>query len=78
MISKDGRAGPPLPRPGEHFDQPVTEEDIVPQHEAGRASGNKIGADRERLGEALRLRLHRIGNGHAPLRAIAEQLLKQG
>ena len=61
----------------EHVGQVVAEEDVVAEDQADRLAADELGADEERLGDALGLRLHRVGEPQAELRAVAEQLLDQ-
>ena len=54
----------------------VTVEDIIAQNQCARFAGNKFLADDERLRQAIRRRLLRVGKRHTKLGAIAQQALK--
>ena len=60
LVGKDRGAGQFLARSFENIGQAVAEEDVVAKHQAGRTASDEVGADRECLGEALGLGLHRI------------------
>ena len=51
-------------------------EDVVAQHHRTGRAGQKLAANQKGLGQALRPGLHRIRQAHAPLRSIAQELLK--
>ena len=53
-------------------------EQVVPQHKSGGSTVQKIGADQERLSQAVRARLHGVGDAHPPAGAIPQQALEGG
>ncbi|MNT44703.1 hypothetical protein D3C72_1812430 [compost metagenome] len=53
-------------------------EDVVAQHQAARLAVDEVAADQVGLRQPVRARLHGVLDIHAPLRAIAQQLLEQG
>src|SRR3546814_10166837 len=57
--------------------QAVAVENIVAKDQATRAAGKELATDHECLRQAVRARLHRVFDAHAPLRTIAEQTLEQ-
>jgi hypothetical protein len=61
-------------RAGKQLGDAVTVEDVVAEDQRRRRSGDEIGADDIGLGEPLRPRLLRIGQGQAPARSVAEQV----
>jgi len=61
---------------GEVWPEVVTVEEVVSQNQRAGPACNEVLANEEGLGEAIRRGLHRVLNGEAPLRAIAEELLK--
>jgi hypothetical protein len=62
---------------GELFRQPVTEEDVVPQNKRARGAADEVASDDEGLRQAGGLGLYRIRQRHAPLAAVAEQVLER-
>ena len=56
----------------------VPEEDIVAQHHRHKVITDKVRTDNKRLCQSIRTRLHCIGQIHAKLMAVTEQLFKSG
>lgn len=76
MVGEDRGARGPRPDPGQQFGHRVAEEDVVAENQRGRRVADEIGAEDERLGEPVGAGLLDIGQGHAPLAAIAHQRLE--
>ena len=51
---------------------------VVAQHQSAGGITQKLFADDESLGQAIGARLHSVLQTHAPLAAVAQQLLKAG
>ena len=58
--------------------QAVAVEDVVAQHQRARLPVDELLADGEGLGQAVRARLHGVGEAHAVARAVPEQALEVG
>ena len=58
--------------------QAVAVEDVVAQHQRARLAGDKVLADGEGLGQAVRRGLLGVGQVHAVARAVPEQALEVG
>ena len=58
--------------------QAVAVEDVVAEHEGARLAGDELLADGERLRQAVRAGLLRVGQVHAVARAVPEQALEVG
>jgi hypothetical protein len=56
----------------------VTVEQVVPEHQGALLAPDEVGADRERLRQALRRRLLRVGQVDPEGRPVAEQPLELG
>ena len=76
-MHKDGRALIASRRLAQMLRQAVPEEHIVAEHERGTLAVEKIGANEKGLSETAWLRLLRIAQLDAPLRAVAEQAAEQ-
>ncbi|KAG1320274.1 hypothetical protein G6F63_014342 [Rhizopus arrhizus] len=61
----------------EHLAQAGPVEDVVSQHQAARFASHEVAADQIGLRQAIGAGLHRVLDVHAPLRAVAQQLLEQ-
>ncbi len=70
--------GPPLARARglQLTNQPMSIEDVVPEHQAGGRPVEERLADQERLGQATGVRLLGIAQRDPPLRTVAEQRLE--
>lgn len=73
FVAEDDGAGREFGRRAKNRGEPMSEEDVVAEDQADRIIGDEHFADEERLREATRFRLDRIGDRYAPLRAVAEE-----
>ena len=76
VVGKDRRAVRLRGRTLHHDSEVGAIEDIVAQDERTALAREELLANQERLRKAFRLRLHRVRDRDAPLRAIAEQALE--
>ena len=76
VVSKDRRAVRLRSRALHHDSEVGAIEDVVAQDERTALAREELLTDQECLRESLRLRLHGVRNGDAPLRAVAEQALE--
>ena len=76
VVGKDRRAVRLRGRALHHDSEVGAIEDIVAQDERTALTREELLANQERLRKAFRLRLHRVRDRDAPLRAVAEQPLK--
>jgi len=56
--------------------QLVAIKNVISQYQHARVATDKVRADNERLSDAFRLGLHRVGKIQAPARPVAQQLLE--
>ena len=73
VVGKDRRAVRLRGRALHHDGEVGAVEDVVAEHERTALACEELLADQECLCESLRLRLHGVRDGNAPLRAVAEQ-----
>src|SRR5436190_1739669 len=73
VVAEYGRALGACVRAAKLLDEPGAVEDIVAQHQCRRTVADELPADDERLSEAVRLGLTRVGEAHSPLRTVAEE-----
>ena len=73
VVGKDRRAIRLCGRTLHHHSEVGAVEDVVAQDERTALAREELLPDQERLCESLRLRLHGVRDGDAPLRAVAEQ-----
>ena len=76
IVGKDRRTIRLRGRALHHDSEVGAVEDVIPQDERAALAREELLANQECLRESLRLRLHGIRDGDAPLRAIAEQPLE--
>ena len=76
VVGKDRRAVRLRGRALHHDSEVGAIEDIVAQDERTALTREELLANQERLRKAFRLRLHRVRDRDAPLRAVAEQALE--
>ena len=76
VVGKDRRAVRLRSRALHHHSKVGAVEDVVAQDERTALAREELLANQERLREPLRLGLHGVRDGDAPLRAIAEQALE--
>ena len=65
-----------LERRGQLLDQVMAVKNVVTQNHRTGLVGHKNAANDERLRQAVGRRLHRVLNAHAPLAAIAQQIIE--
>ena len=76
VVGKDRRAIRLRGRALHHDSEVGAVEDVIPQDERAALAREELLTDQKCLRESLRLRLHGVRDGDAPLRAIAEQTLE--
>ena len=73
VIPEDGRAFFLFAGADEEIFKAVAEEDVVPKDQAGVASLDEVSGEKERLGDAFRLRLRNVLKGTPPLAAVPKE-----
>ena len=76
MVGKHGGTAQAGLRAGQLLDQIVPVEDVVAQYQGAGVRTHKLATDDEGLRQAIRTGLHRILDLHAPVGAVAQQLLE--
>ncbi len=76
MVGKDGGALSSGIGAGEQLRKVVAVEDVVAQYQRAGGVANELLANDERLRQAFGLGLHGVLQVHAPLAAVAQQLLE--
>ena len=74
LVREDGGAPTPGPRASQLLRQAVSMEDVVAERERARVGADELPADQERLGDAVRARLHGMVKRKAPPAPVAEEL----
>jgi hypothetical protein len=77
-VAEDGGAGLALRRPAQLIRQAVAIEHVVPQRERHGVTPDETAPDQEGLGQPLRTRLLRVGDGEPDVAAVAEQTAVRG